>query len=249
MLVGYVSKKWSIFFKLQAMSHSILHFITEDSRTLQLVVEVLEQNSDDLNDWEDERTKSQTACVIPDRQMGSISKQNFFDQDKKVKTAFLHFCEQIKGETHTKKNGQTLTWETCQGQRRLGRKACHRVWPLPSSRRQRRLPRSSGPVPWQSSHTRRTGRHCRTAGQLGTCDKQSLLRRMQKGTLSRGNPSSSRWWGNSERTVKHSWIKQYVFTKVVFIHHTNTFSVMAGKIYTVYSTLYYSFTLLVQTHI
>lgn len=68
----------------------------KDSRTLELVVQVLQQNSDDLNDREDEGAKSQRACVIPtitDR--GRRSASNTPRSGQEVKTALISLAKEL----------------------------------------------------------------------------------------------------------------------------------------------------------
>lgn len=96
-----------------------------------------------------------------------------------------------------------ITWEISLGQKRLGRQACHLAWRRPSSMRRMPRPGSSVPEPWQSWHTRRRGRRCRTAGQLGICGTRSLHHRRQKGTRSQGTALSWDWSCSSEHRYRN----------------------------------------------
>lgn len=49
------------------MDYSLEFYIVikKQSQTFQLVVQILQQNPDDLNDWEDKRAERQGSCMIP----------------------------------------------------------------------------------------------------------------------------------------------------------------------------------------
>lgn len=121
-----------------------------------------------------------------------------------VKDLMTKTKKQEKKKWKVRQHQQTFTWEIFQGQKRLGKQACHLVWQRPSSMRRTPLPRSSVPEPWQSWHTRRRGRRCRTAGRSGICGKWSLHRRRQKGTQSQGTALSWDWSCSSARTHMHT---------------------------------------------
>lgn len=113
------------------------------------------------------------------------------------------------------------TWEISLGKKTMGRQACHQAWRRPSSTRQRPRPGSSVPEPWQSWHTRRRGRRCRTAGLSGICGKGFLPRRKQKGTWSQGTAVSFHWWCSSERRER-----QFLF---IYGRAINIYSIWASN--------------------
>lgn len=91
MSVNYFSRKLSAF---QFASYS--HFYMKVRRTFQLVVKVLQQNSDDLNDREDKGAKSQSPCVIPtttDR--GSQSASNTSGPSQEGETALIPVVKEV----------------------------------------------------------------------------------------------------------------------------------------------------------
>lgn len=150
------------------------------------MVKILQQNPDDLNDWEDKGAEGQTSCVIPKTRYRWLSR--------------TEENQSVLGERCTQ-TSSTHTWEISRGKKTLGRQACRPAWQRPNSMRQRPRPGSSVPEPWQSWHTRRKGRRCRTASRSGICGKPSLHHRRQKGTRTEDTPFSLDWSCSSEEVT------------------------------------------------
>lgn len=60
-------------------------------QTFQLVIQILQQNPDDLNDWEDKGAERQSPCMIPKNK-----KQAAFKQDAKVWRNTIFCCKEEK---------------------------------------------------------------------------------------------------------------------------------------------------------
>lgn len=159
--------------------------MTNQYRTFQLMVQILQQNSDDLNDGEDERPEGQRPCVVPGESTTCMRPGRH---------------RNMASDVWPQRGRHTV--EIDPRKKRRGRWGYRRVWRRPSSRRQRPQLRSSVPEPWRSWRTRRRGRRCRTVERSGICGKRFLRRRMQTGTLSQGTASSFHWWNSSEKQPK-----------------------------------------------
>lgn len=182
--------------------------------TFQLVIQVLQNDSDHLDQRQDERTKSQGACVVSG---GWSTKRlwasNTVQHSRRSVTppptgdnTCPPFHAKNTNTTHTNASIQPLTGGPGPRKRRWGWWECLRASWKPNNTRRRPPPGWPGPGPSQSWHTRRTGKRCRTGTGWGICGRGSPRHRRQTSTL-HPDTRRRRWrcWKSAGKRTKKQW--------------------------------------------